>query len=120
MDVIFIIGRIILGGFFLMSGMKHFTKFGMLKNYAASKKIPMPGFATAFTGLMLFATGLSILVWLLVLWGALIGVVFLVFSSFLMHNFWTLEKDDPARAAEMRYFMANMSLVGALAIIAVL
>ncbi len=41
MNVAFLIGRIIVGLYFISSGVRHFTHLQMMAGYAASKKVPM-------------------------------------------------------------------------------
>ena len=42
MIYLFVLGRILLGGYFIMSGFNHFKNLGMLTGYAQSKGVPMP------------------------------------------------------------------------------
>lgn len=44
-DFVFLIGRILYGGFFLMGGFNHFTSLGTYKQYTASMGVPAPGLA---------------------------------------------------------------------------
>jgi putative oxidoreductase len=116
MEAVFLIGRIILGGFFIMSGMKHFTNFAMMKDYSASKGAPLPGASVAGTGTMLLLGGLSLLLGVCPEVGVILLVLFLLGASFIMHNFWAV-KDAQARAGEMVNFMKNFALIGALLMI---
>ena len=56
--------------------------------------------------------GLIVLLGAYVEIGALLIVVFLVPTSFLMHNFWTV-KDPMMKQNDMIMFMKNMALTGA-------
>lgn len=112
MDVAFLIGRLLYGGFFLMSGINHFMKFGMYKAYAASKGAPAPGTAVRVTGLLLLAGGLSMILGAFPTVGAVLLVIFLLGVTPMMHNFWAVE-DPQARMGEMVNFMKNSALLGA-------
>ena len=57
MDSLLLIGRIILGGFFIYSGVNHFVGFGMMTQYAKMKGVPFPAVAQGATGLMLLLEG---------------------------------------------------------------
>src|SRR3989344_1265261 len=48
--IIFLIGRIMFGGYFVMMGFNHFKNHQMLTGYAASKKVPMPSMAVYISG----------------------------------------------------------------------
>lgn len=111
-DVLFLIGRIILGAFFINSGFNHFSNFGMIAGYAGSKKIPFPKFLTFISGLFLFLGGLSILLGIYQVIGIILIIAFLLPATFFIHNFWTLSKEQ--KSAEKVNFMKNLALVGAL------
>ena len=40
MDYLFLLGRILYGGFFLLGGINHFMHLGMMSGYSASKGVP--------------------------------------------------------------------------------
>lgn len=113
MELAFLVGRIVVGGFFLMNGMNHFMKTADMARYTRSKGVPAAGAAVLLSGLMLLAGGLSLLLGYLPRVGVAILVVFLVPTAFLMHDFWKLE-DPQAQMAEMGNFMKNLALAGAL------
>jgi len=110
-DIVFLIGRIIAGGFFLMNGFNHLAKLGMMSGYAKSKGTPMPGLAVGGTGVLLLLGGASLLLGYHPTVGAILLTIFLLGVSFSMHNFWTVQEPQ-ARMAEMVNFMKNMALLG--------
>ncbi len=112
MILLLLIGRIIFGGFFIMSGINHFTNAGMMSGYAGSKGVPAPYLAVVGSGVMLVLGGLSVLLGLFPVLGLLLLILFLVPTSLLMHNFWTVE-DPQMRAAEQINFLKNIALTGA-------
>ncbi len=111
-EILLLIGRIIFGGFFLMMSMNHFKKTEMLTNYAQSKNVPMPKAAVLFSGLLLLAGGLGIVLGIYVEWAVLALVVFLITISFKMHDFWN-DTDPNMKMNNMQNFMKNMALMGA-------
>jgi uncharacterized membrane protein YphA (DoxX/SURF4 family) len=112
MDTLFLIGRIIFAGYFLMSSFNHFRRLKMMSDYAKMKGVPVPTVAVAFTGLMLLIGGLSILLGIYPLIGMALLVLFLIPVSFMMHNFWSIQ-DPNMKMVEMVNFMKNMALLGA-------
>jgi putative oxidoreductase len=114
-DIVMLIGRILFGGYFLMSGVNHFMKKDMVMQYAKSKKLPNPALFVPATGIILMLGGLSILLGAYVAWGILLLVIFLIPTAFKMHDFWNQSGED--KMTNMRYFMMNMAFVGALLII---
>ena len=112
-NIAFLIGRIIVGGFFLMSGFNHFAKLNMMAGYAKSKGTPSPAFAVGGTGVLLLLGGASLLLGYHPTIGAALLVIFLLGASFGIHNFWTLQ-DEQAKMGEMTNFLKNMAILGLL------
>jgi putative oxidoreductase len=110
-NIVFLIGRIIAGGYFLMNAFNHFTKLGMMSGYAKSKGTPAPGLAVGGTGVLLLLGGASLLLGYHPTAGAILLVIFLLGVSFFMHNFWTIQEPQ-AKMMEMVNFMKNMGLLG--------
>ncbi len=116
METIFLIGRILLGGYFVYSAYNHFKNLKGLTAYASSKKIPMAREGVMISGLVLFVGGATILTGIAVVLGLWLLIAFLLLASFSMHAFWK----HPAGMERMNdeiNFTKNMALVGALLII---
>lgn len=113
MDILFLIGRVVFGVYFLMNGINHlFSKTGMLTGYAQSKGVPSPKLAVYLSGLLIFLGGLGMLLGIYVELSLWLIAVFLLFVTFKMHQFWKV--DEPmARMSEMVNFTKNMALLGA-------
>ena len=112
MDIAFLIGRILFGGFFVMMGMNHFMKMGMMTQYAASKNVPSPKFAVMISGMLIILGGLGIFLGAYVQWAVIALVLFLVPVSFKMHNFWAIQ-DQQEKMMQMVNFLKNMAFAGA-------
>ena len=112
MDLIIVIGRILFGGFFLMSGINHFTKLEAMTGYAKYKKLPAAQLGVLISGLMLVIGGISIILGYYADLGALLLAIFLVLAAIIFHNFWK-ETDATAKQNEMLGFMKDMALAGA-------
>jgi putative oxidoreductase len=81
--------------------------------YSQSKNIPLANLAVPVTGSMLLAGGLSYLLDFHVTIGSILLIAFLVPTSFLMHNFWSVS-DPMQKMGEQVNFTKNLALVGAL------
>ena len=112
MDLIIVIGRILFGGFFLMSGINHFTKLEAMTGYAKYKKLPAAKLGVLISGLMLVIGGITIILGYYADLGALLLAIFLVLAAIIFHNFWK-ETDATAKQNEMLGFMKDMALAGA-------
>ncbi len=113
MNTLVLIGRFILGGFFVYSGVNHFIGFQMMSQYAKMKGVPFPAVAQGLTGLMLLIGGLSIVFGIYPLVGIVLMVAFLLPVSLMMHNFWKIE-DPQLRMNDKANFLKNMALLGAI------
>ena len=112
MELLLLVGRFLFGVFFVMSGINHFTNAGMMSGYAKSKNVPLAYLAVVGTGVMLVLGGVSVLLGLFPVVGLVLIVAFLLPTSVLIHNFWTVQ-DPQARAAEQVNFLKNLALAGA-------
>lgn len=112
MDTLFFLGRVLFGGYFVMASIMHFTKLEMMAQYAGSKHVPMPRLATIGTGIMILLGGLGIIVGAYVGYAVLLLSIFLIPTSFVMHNFWK-ETDQNMKMISMQMFLKNMVMFGA-------
>ena len=113
MIYLFVLGRILLGGYFIKSGHNHFKNTGMLAGYAQSKGVPMPKQSVLLTGLMMFLGGLGILLGVYVQISILLISLFLIGTLIKMHRYWEIT-DPMARMGEHVNFYKNLGLLGAL------
>ncbi|MGH7507925.1 MAG: DoxX family membrane protein [Gemmatimonadales bacterium] len=112
MDYLFLLGRLLFGGFFLVSGYRHFTGVAGMAPYAASKGVPAPKLAVLVSGVLLALGGLSILLGLYSRLGVLLLACFLIPVTFVMHNYWA-DTDPQTRQMNEIQFHKNLALLGA-------
>lgn len=111
-EIAFLIGRVLFGGYFFVSGMNHFLKRGPLTGYAALKGVPAPGFMVPFSGLFIILGGLGVVLGVQVPAALALIILFLVPVTFKMHAFWSIS-DPQAKMGEIVNFMKNAALIGA-------
>src|SRR5437660_12190351 len=107
----FLIGRLLFGGYFLYSGINHFTQRRMLAQYVSSKRVPKSDLAVIASGAVLVAGGASVLLGVKPKLGTAAIVGFLAVVSPLMHDFWRVE-DPNQRMNDMINFTKNLALMG--------
>ncbi len=112
MNFLFLLGRIIYGGYFVYSGVNHYLHHDMMKGYAQSKGVASPHVAVPGTGAMMVAGGASIATGYQPKIGALLIIGFLAGVSSKMHDFWNIE-DQGQQMNDMINFTKNMALIGA-------
>lgn len=111
MEVLFLIGRIIVGVYYIFNAFNHFGNLNMMSGYAQSKGVPAPKVAVIVTGLLLLIGGVTILLGFYPTIGVAALVIFFVGVTPVMHNFWAIE-DQQMRMVEMVNFMKNLALLG--------
>ncbi len=113
MNIAFLIGRIIFAAFWLMSPSNHFMELNHMSGYAKAKGVPFPKLAVAGTGVLLLLGGASVLLGVCPTVGIILLIVFMLGTTFPMHNFWAVA-DPQMKQADMINFLKNTALVGAL------
>ena len=112
MIYLFLLGRVLLGGYFIMSGYNHFKNLQSYSGYAQSKGVPMPKLAVLVTGAMLALGGLGVLLGVWINLAILLLALFLIFVTPKMHAYWTIT-DPMMQMGERVNFYKNVALLGA-------
>ena len=107
-----LIGRILYGGFFVMSGYNHFKNVGMLAGYAGSKGVPSPKLAVLASGALIIAGGLGVMTGRFIIYSLWAIIIFLIPVTFMMHQFWKVS-DPNMKMMETVNFKKNLALLGA-------
>ena len=111
MKTVFLLGRIVFGGFFLYNGINHLRNAKSMAPYAGSKGVPAPELAVKLSAVPLIIGGASLLLGVKPRIGALSVLGFLAGVSPVMHDFWRHE-DQKERMNEMVNFTKNLALAG--------
>lgn len=111
-DYLFVLGRILFGGFFVLGGINHFQNLGMMAGFTASKGVPAAKPGVVVSGLLIIVGGLLVILGWHVRIGLACIVLFLVPVTILMHNFW-VETEMMPRINQLVNFQKNIALLGA-------
>ncbi|MEK7633175.1 MAG: DoxX family protein [Patescibacteria group bacterium] len=113
METLFLVGKIVLGVYFILAGIPHFTKAKGLIEYSKYKKVPMPEVGVYVGGLILVLGGIGILFQMDLVWayGALAAL--LVVFAVMIHNFWATT-DEKQKMTDMIMFQKNIAIAAAL------
>lgn len=107
----FLVGRLVVGGFYLYAGIDNLLHLGEKVGYTAYKGAPFPLLAVIIASILLIVGGASILTG----WRAAIGVaaviLFLAPVTLLLHNFWVITEPQ-MQMIEMHAFLSNVALMG--------
>ena len=111
MEIAFLVGRIIIGLYWIYGAVGHFLQAKSMIPYAKMKGVPFADLAVPGTGVLLLIAGLSILTGIYPVIAVAALTVFLLPVTLMMHNFWTLE-DQAMKMNDMIMFTKNMALLG--------
>lgn len=116
MQILFLMGRILLGGYFVYSGYNHFKNLDGMTGYAKMKGVPIARASVVVTGLMMALGGMTIIINRYAIIGMCLIILFLIPTTVMMHKFWK-EADVNAKVGERINFTKNLALIGAIIII---
>jgi putative oxidoreductase len=111
MKILFLIGRILFGGFFLSAGLNHFVHHAAMAKMVARAGIPLPELAVVGSGLLIFLGGACILLGSWPRVGGWLIIIFLVIVTPMAHHFWA-DTNPAARADDLNNFAKNVGLIG--------
>jgi putative oxidoreductase len=112
LDLLVLVGRLLIGGAFLVSGIRLLKYLPMVSGMLAAKGVPYPRFVAAAGGVFEVVMGLVAMsgVWFPVVTIAL--AVFIVAGTVMAHDFWN--EEGMQRFADINAMIANTIIVGAL------
>ncbi len=111
MDVIILIGRIMFALIFIGGAAGHLTATKDMSALIASKGVPAARAVVVGTGIMILVAAALIILGAWTDVAALLLVVFLVPTAFVVHAFWK-ESDPQTRLMEQLHFNKDLSLAG--------
>ena len=115
-EALLVIGRLLLGGFFVAAGVQHFIIFPPVSQAKAQRGVPAPRFVLIFGTAFQIAAGLLLITGILVPLAALGLVIFTLAASVMLLNFWSME--GAARDAALNSWKSNLAIIGGLLIVA--
>jgi len=110
-----LIGRILLGAIFIVSGFAMLTSLTRTAGFMASIGIPAASGLAIVAGCAEVVGGLAITFGFLSRVAALGLIVLLIPTTLLFHHFWDLSGAD--RIAEMTNFLKNLAIIGGLSLL---
>lgn len=113
--VLALVGRMLLGVLFVISGWEKLTAFAGTAGYIASKGLPMPEVLAAIAIVIELGGGLALLVGFKARWAALAMAVFTVVITPIFHNYWAAPAAEAL--AEQTHFLKNLSIIGGMLLV---
>ena len=115
-SLLIVIGRVLLGGLFVIGGVRHFGELGPLTEACRARHVPLPWFSLVASSIFQIIAGAMLMIGLLVPWAALGLIIFTLVASFVMVDFWNQEGDR--RQGSINVWLSNLALIGGLMIAA--
>jgi putative oxidoreductase len=116
-STLFFLARVLLGGAFVVFGLRNFLNFQKLRPGMAAKGVPLPDVALTIGLLLQTLGGALVLFGLLTPWGAAAIILFLILATMMYHPFWAFAGEE--RTTHLHPFITNCALSGgALALMA--
>lgn len=116
MEYVLLLGRILFSSIFILGSIGHFLKGGIA--YATEAGVPMAHVLTPLSGVLSLVGGLSILLGYKAKAGAWLLVIFLIPTTFIVHDFWEHIMEPHMAMMQRGMFFKNLSLIGGALIIA--
>jgi len=107
-----IIGRVLLGGLFVIGGVRHFGELGPLTEACRARHVPLPRVSLVLASLFQIVAGAMLMIGLLVPWAALGLILFTLVASVVMVDFWNQEGER--RQGSINVWLSNLALMGGL------
>jgi putative oxidoreductase len=114
-DWLLLLGRILLGGIFVLSG---YGKLMGLSAFAASleqKGVPFASVMALIGAPVEFFGGLAIVLGIETRYAAALMAGFVIMATLISHRFW--EYQDAARQMQQTHFLKNVAIIGGLVVL---
>lgn len=113
-----VIGRLLLGGMFLMAGLNKFGGLEGLAGYIASRGLPLPDLLAPAVAVFEVIAGLALIAGWQARWSALALAAFTLLATVLFHNYWAMPAEQ--QMVQQLMFMKNLAIVGGLLMVTAL
>lgn len=111
-SVLWFVGRLLLGGLFVVGGIHHFFGLSGITQALAARGIPAAKLVLLAGSIFQIVAGLALIAGIYTFWAALGLVVFTIAASFMLVNFWGMQ--GPARDNAIKVWQSNLAIIGGL------
>jgi len=115
-QILWILGRLLLGGLFVVGGVRHFFILPAIAQVMAARGVPAPRLVLVAGSVFQVAAGLLLILGISVLLASLGLAIFTVAASVMLLNFWDME--GTARDTTRNNWLSNIAIIGGLLIAA--
>jgi putative oxidoreductase len=113
----FVLGRTLLGLYFLVAGLSKIVGYSATLDLMASKQVPLSEILLPITILVQIGGGVLLIVGRQLRLSALVLAGLTLIINIYIHNFWSLS-GDPSQAHETQNFIKNLAIMAGLLVLA--
>jgi putative oxidoreductase len=110
------VGQLLLGGLFVVAGLRHFSIVPAVTAMIAARGVPLPNLTLLAGTVFQIAAGACLMLGVLVVPAAIGLVLFTLAASVMLLNFWDMQGE--AREVAKSAFLANIAIIGGLLVTA--
>jgi putative oxidoreductase len=111
-DLLLMVGRVLLGGLFVLGGVHHFFQLDFLTKMMTARGVPLAKLTLIVGSVFQAIAGLLLMLGLYVAPAALGLVVFTVIASVMFLNYWDMQGEP--REAMKNVWKSNIAIIGGL------
>jgi len=111
-----LVGRILLGLIFVLSGFAKIAGFDGTAGYIASKGLPLPQLVAALTIVVELGGGLALMAGLYTRQAVVALAAFSLLTAIVFHNFWAAPQGE--QMMQQINFMKNLAIAGGMLVVA--
>ena len=111
-----LVARLLLGGAFLVSGLRNIRAIDGLASVIGSRGLPLPRLAAIIGVALEIVAGALVAIGPFAVFGGLGLVVFCVLATLIFHNFWNYQGAE--RVSHLNAFISNTALSGGFLLVA--
>jgi putative oxidoreductase len=110
--VLLTIGRVLIGGLFVIGGLRHFAELAELTEALRARGVPLPRASLIAASLFQIVAGAMLMLGIFVPWAVAGLIAFTLVSSAVMLDFWN--KPAEARNGMINVWLSNLAIIGGL------
>jgi putative oxidoreductase len=115
-NLLWIAGRTLLGGLFVVGGIRHCFHFQPLAQMMAGRGVPAAKLVLLAGTVLQICGGAAVIAGLQLLWAVAALIIFTLIASVIFLNFWSMQGADRVNAVNA--WWSNVGIIGGLSIVA--
>jgi putative oxidoreductase len=115
-NLLWIAGRTLLGGLFVVGGIRHCFHFASLAQMMAARGVPAAKFVLFAGTVLQICAGAAVIAGIQLLWAVIALIIFTLVASVIFLNYWGMQGMERVNAVNALW--SNVGIIGGLLIVA--